>query len=193
MLIQLFGFQISGDIRTSSLVYCKGIQLQAWSGPENSRKLRFPYFMTTAQDGGKIVSVTHRPPLPQKIYLVLISARGWVDPRAIVRPKRLCHWKIPMTPSGIEPATCRFVAYCRNHYVTARPHYCIGKDFKGSGDCVIVVSGQAFGWGTEQYYDFSLHLGHPIQEPFLSRIQKAKGTVRAARSLFLIIKYHSRI
>ena len=26
-----------------------------------------------------------------------------------------------MTPSGIEPATCRFVAYCLNHYVTARP------------------------------------------------------------------------
>ena len=27
-----------------------------------------------------------------------------------------------MTPSGIEPATCRFVAYCLNHYVTARPN-----------------------------------------------------------------------
>ena len=26
-----------------------------------------------------------------------------------------------MTPSGIEPATCRFVAYCLNHYATARP------------------------------------------------------------------------
>ena len=40
------------------------VLLQAWSGPEGSRKLRFPDFMTTAQDGGKVVSLTHRPPLP---------------------------------------------------------------------------------------------------------------------------------
>ena len=26
--------------------------------------LRFPDFMTKAQDGGKVVSLTHRPPLP---------------------------------------------------------------------------------------------------------------------------------
>jgi hypothetical protein len=31
----------------------KAVSLQAWSGPEGSRKLRFPDFMTTAQDGGK--------------------------------------------------------------------------------------------------------------------------------------------
>jgi hypothetical protein len=42
----------------------KAVPLQAWSGPEGSRKLRFPDFMTTAQDGGKLVSLTHRPPLP---------------------------------------------------------------------------------------------------------------------------------
>jgi len=41
----------------------KSVPLQAWSGPEGSMKLRFPDFMTTAQDGGK-VSLTHRPPLP---------------------------------------------------------------------------------------------------------------------------------
>jgi len=41
----------------------KLVPLQAWSGPEGSRKLRFPYFLTTAQDGGK-VSFTHRPHLP---------------------------------------------------------------------------------------------------------------------------------
>ena len=44
---------------------CKGIAvpLQAGSGPEGSRKLWFPDYMTTAQDGGKVVSPTHRPPL----------------------------------------------------------------------------------------------------------------------------------
>ena len=47
---------------------CKGkgkaIPLQACSGPEGSRKLRFPDFMTTAQGGGKVVSLRHRPHLP---------------------------------------------------------------------------------------------------------------------------------
>jgi hypothetical protein len=33
----------------------EAVTLQAWSGPEGSRKLRFPDFMTTAQDGGKVV------------------------------------------------------------------------------------------------------------------------------------------
>jgi hypothetical protein len=42
----------------------KAVPLQAWSGPQVSRKLRFPDYMTTAQDGGKVVSLTHRPPLP---------------------------------------------------------------------------------------------------------------------------------
>ena len=42
----------------------KAVPLQAWSGPEGSRKLRFPYFMTTTQAGGKVVSLTHQPPLP---------------------------------------------------------------------------------------------------------------------------------
>jgi hypothetical protein len=41
----------------------KAVPLQAWSGPDGPRKLRFPDYMTTAQDGGK-VSLTHRPPLP---------------------------------------------------------------------------------------------------------------------------------
>jgi len=47
---------------TDSLL--KSVQLQAWGGPEGSRKLRFPDFMTTAQDGGKVVRLMHRPPLP---------------------------------------------------------------------------------------------------------------------------------
>jgi len=42
----------------------KAVPLQAGSGPEGSRKLRFPDFMTMAQDGGKVVSLTHQLPLP---------------------------------------------------------------------------------------------------------------------------------
>jgi hypothetical protein len=42
----------------------KAVPLQAWSGPEDSKKLSFPDFVTTAQDGGKVVSLKHRPTLP---------------------------------------------------------------------------------------------------------------------------------
>ena len=42
----------------------KAVPLEAWCGPEGSRKLRLPDFMTTAQDGGEVVSLTYRPPLP---------------------------------------------------------------------------------------------------------------------------------
>ena len=70
----------------------KAVPLQAWSGAEGSRKLRFPDFMTTAQDGGKVVSLTYQPPLPPRKYTwysCLLEAES--TPGAIVRPAGLCH------------------------------------------------------------------------------------------------------
>jgi len=55
--VQMSSFLLNGTSKG------KAVPLQAWSGPEGSRKLRFPDYMTTAQDIGKVVSLTHRPPL----------------------------------------------------------------------------------------------------------------------------------
>ena len=41
---------------------CKSFPLQAGSGPDGSRKLKFPDFIKSAQDSGNVVSLTHRPP-----------------------------------------------------------------------------------------------------------------------------------
>jgi len=59
-------------------VHDKGtaIPLQAWTGPEGSRRLRLPDLRQSAHEGGKVVTPMHRPPLPQEIFLALISVRG---------------------------------------------------------------------------------------------------------------------
>ena len=100
----------------------KAVPLQAWSGPEGSRKLRFPDFMTMAQDGGKVVSLTHRPPLPQR------NAPGTHFCYRLSRPQGhsmigmiVCQLKIPRTPAGIEPATFWFVA--QHKCATAIPQW----------------------------------------------------------------------
>jgi len=56
--------QQTSHLKRTIKVKGKAVPLQAWSDPEGSRKLRFPDFMTTEQDGGNGVSLTHRPPLP---------------------------------------------------------------------------------------------------------------------------------
>jgi hypothetical protein len=64
----------------------------------------------------KVVSPTHRRPLPpRKYFWYSFLLESWVNPRFVVRPEGLCQRKIPMTPSGIEPAAFRLVVQSLNH------------------------------------------------------------------------------
>jgi hypothetical protein len=65
-----------------------------------------------------------RPYAPAVLYppgrfVVLISVRGWVDPRGTVRMKELGKLK-KSTSSGLDPATFRLAAQCLNQL-----RYCV--------------------------------------------------------------------
>ena len=54
MLSKLFPSYKNYSFTFEGTVKAKPVPLQAWSGPEGSRKLRLPDYMTTAQDGGRL-------------------------------------------------------------------------------------------------------------------------------------------
>jgi hypothetical protein len=83
--------------------------------------LGFQISWHSAHEGGEIVSLTHRPPLPPEMFLVLFFTRGWVDPRAMVWPEGNMSPKNPVTPPGIDPGAVRLVAQRLNHYATPGP------------------------------------------------------------------------
>ena len=78
--------------------------------------------MTTAQDGGKVVSLKHRPPLPPmkySWYSFLLEAESTPGPQW--DRKNVMSMKNPLTLAGIEPATFRFVTQHLNQCATAVP------------------------------------------------------------------------
>jgi len=85
----------------------RAVPLQARSGPEFSRKLRFPDFMTTAQDCAKVVSPTHRSLLPQgnAPRTHFCCRLGRTQGHSAIE-RILCQRNIPITPAGIDLPIC---------------------------------------------------------------------------------------
>jgi len=117
-------------------IRCKRISLNAFWNIKSSpvTGLECPRIFQVVKVPSQITWQRHRMVLglsalrtghlyPWEMFLVLISVRGWVDPRAIVRSEGLCQRKIPMSSSGIEPGTFRIMAQNLNHCAIAVPFW----------------------------------------------------------------------
>ena len=127
---------ITGNFK--STVNGKAIPVQDWTGPEGSWRLRLPDFKTNGTLRCKVVSPTNRPPLPPGNIPGTDFYKRLNRPQVIVWPEGLCQWKIPMTPSGIEPATFLLVAQCLNqlrHSVPLKVLYFIQGPRKCTRNC----------------------------------------------------------
>jgi hypothetical protein len=92
---------------------CKNVwsDSSSFTGLESTMRLKLPDFETIGT--GRLYGCQPYAPTVfthQEIFLVLIYVRGW----AILRSKGLCQWKIPITPSGIEPGTFWLLQQCLN-------------------------------------------------------------------------------
>ena len=100
----------------------KSVPLHAWTGPEDSRKLRLPDFMTTAQDGGRLSALCTSclyPPGKYSWYSFRLEAES--TPGPYCDRNNFMSMKNPLAPAGIEPATYRFIAQRLNQCATAVP------------------------------------------------------------------------
>ena len=101
--------------------------VQAWRGPWGCRSLRFIGFLDTRHmKVARLSDLCSCRFCPQEIFLVLISVRGWADPRAVERLERLSREKIPMNPSGNR--TSDLAAFSAVPHPAAPQHvpYCMG-------------------------------------------------------------------
>jgi hypothetical protein len=87
--------------------------------------------MKTAQDVGKFLRLKHRPILPPGNVPGTHLCWRLSRPQNYSASGRICQWKIPMKPVGIEPTNFRLVGQYTKYCTNAKPYisYCMGVPF----------------------------------------------------------------
>jgi len=140
--------------RTSKIKQDRTLGFQKVEVPRISRQ--------SAHEGGNVVTPTQRPPLHprQEIALVLISVRGWVNPRAIVRPKGWSQWQIPPSTSIITscrlhvPVPVATGLWLRSEWPRIRPYFYT--DVYGRRRTAVSSGHTAFSYGCVQVYSVQI-------------------------------------
>jgi hypothetical protein len=93
--------------------------------PRWFQAVRAPRFSWhSAHEGGKVVSLMHRPPLPPGNVPGTHFHQGLSWPQGHGAVGRNISLKNPVTPLGIDPRTVWLVAQCLNLYATPGPNTC---------------------------------------------------------------------
>ena len=113
-LIILYSAGLAGVRVAQVVVKCKAIPVTGLFGLEGSGRLRLQISRHSAHEGGKVFTLTYRPPLPPGI--------SWLSRPQGTRKCQLPQNKFQVSPSGIDPGPFRLVAQRLNHYAVPGPN-----------------------------------------------------------------------
>jgi hypothetical protein len=121
---QAFAVQFNVKVQQSHHSPGQALRVPAGWGSQISRQ--------SAHEGGKVVSLTHQPPLSPGRFPATHFYWRLSQPQGHSAAGGLCQCKIPVTPSGIEPATFRPVEQYLNQLRHRVPRFkVLHWNFKG--------------------------------------------------------------